>query len=71
MDEGPWPQTFPAKLLAKLKAITDEEIKQVAPKWAKIEELENAKPADLAKYLKGLRAFLNEHPGPFFLVNSL
>src|SRR5687768_9482711 len=52
LDEGPWPQTIPDSLLTKLKTISDQEIKQVTPKWAKIEDFFDCDPKDLAKYLR-------------------
>lgn len=72
LPEGPWPQTVPAGLIAKIAALTDEEIAAACPRWAEIEEFGNVMPADdLVRYLQLLRQFISEHEGPCFLVNSL
>ena len=72
LEDGPWPQTIPGVLVDRLVAVTDEEIVAVCPQWASIEEFGGTAPADsLVSYLRGLRKFLSENDGSFFLVNSL
>lgn len=71
-DDGPWPQTIPATLTKRLATITDKEIAAVVPRWVKLEEFRGAATVySLTDYLKGLRSFLSERSGEFFLVNAL
>lgn len=72
LPEGPWPETMHQGLIAALAGITDAQIAEVTPRWAKMEEFAGTVPPEsLAEYLKGLRAFLSQNSGPFFLVNAL
>lgn len=72
LPDGPWPETIHEGLVAALSCISDAQIADVSPRWAEIEEFGGSAPPDnLANYLMGLRDFLTDNPGPFFLVNSL
>jgi hypothetical protein len=71
LDDGPWPHTLPEALLAKLAKITDAEIDEVVPRWAKIEEFHGGWEEGLREYLSGLRTFLAANRGPYFLVLGL
>jgi hypothetical protein len=72
LEDGPWPQVIPKALTARLASLSDAEIAEVTPRWAGIEEFRGRQsPEDLTEYLKGMRTFLSENDGPFFLVNSL
>jgi hypothetical protein len=71
-DDGPWPQTIPALLMAKLAKVTDEEIAAVVPQWAAIDEFfGTATNESLSDYLKRLREYLDGRSGEFFMVNAL
>jgi hypothetical protein len=71
LEDGPWPQTIPAVLTTRLASLSDEEIAEVVPRWAGIEEFRGRQaPEELAEHLKELRTFLTENAGPYFLVNS-
>ncbi len=71
-DEGPWPQTIPAALTNRLATITDIEIEAVVPRWVESEQFNGMTTMEsLTDYLRGLRSYLSERSGEFFLVNAL
>lgn len=71
-DEGPWPQTIPDGLIARLAMLSDDEIAGVVPQWVTIEEFHGTATAEsLADYLTRLRTYLSGRSGEFFLVNAL
>ncbi len=72
LPDGPWPETVPPRLIDAVKTLTAVEIARVAEPWSGIEEFHGTASADdLAKYLQSLQEFINEHSGPYFLVNAL
>ena len=72
LPDGPWPETIPTALVASLRGLSDDQIANVAPEWAGMEEFRGTAPPDgLAEYLKELREFLATNSGPFYLVNAL
>lgn len=71
-DEGPWPQTIPSALTTRLATISDDEIADVVPRWATIEEFRGTATVEsLADYLTKLRTYLSGRSGDFFLINAL
>lgn len=72
LEEGPWPERIPTDLIKGLRALDDDKIEEVVPRWARIEEFRGSAAEDgLKRYLGELRAFLVKNDGPFFLVNGL
>lgn len=56
--------SFPEVLQDKIRSLTDDEISEVVPRWAEIEEFgEFATTESLTTYLKSLREFLNANTG--------
>lgn len=62
--------SFPAALADSIRELPGKEASAIAKKWAKTEELEGTKPADLVEYLTSLAKFLNAHQGPYALFLS-
>lgn len=71
-DEGPWPQTVPALLLAKFSDLTKDDIASVVPKWMSLEEFGGAATNEsLTNYLMRLQEYLDGRSGEYFMVNAL
>ncbi len=71
LPDGPWPETTPPALIAKLRQISDTEIQSAAQGWARTDELTGVSSANLVDYLTRLRDFLKQQSNPIFLINAL
>ena len=51
LPEGPWPETTPPALIAKLREISDAEIQSVVNDWARTDELAGVSSGNLSRLL--------------------